>query len=65
MICIIPACGAYGPRINIHSDAPQEVHDFFKAQSLWGGADKTGENYKSYELGNEHEWMKHHSDRFG
>ena len=46
-----------GGRVFIHDDAPKSVHDFFAKISAWKGADKVGENYQSYEIENEHEWM--------
>lgn len=47
-----------GIRVYVHKNAPQSVHDWFKIISVWGGADKSGENYFSYELRNSHVWIK-------
>ncbi len=46
-----------GYRVFVHNDASAEVHEFFRGQSVWGGADKSGDNYLSYEMENEWSWM--------
>ena len=54
-----PATAGYGARVFVSVLAPAEVHEFFRAQSIWGGCDKSGENFLSYELSNDHNWLEY------
>ena len=48
-----------GGRVFIPIDAPQAVHDYFSSVSVWGGSDKVGDNFRSYEVRNTHDWMSY------
>ena len=46
------ARGAYGARLFIEHPVPYELDSALSRLSVWGGKDKTGQNFDSWEFSN-------------